>query len=63
MMLVRLRAWLGYGKLDSPAPSGHPDWTAEERRTARRQIASEELDDWRSGNRQPVETREGHTRG
>jgi hypothetical protein len=48
-MLVRLRAWLGYRKLDAPAPSGQPDWTSDERRTARRQIAAEELDDWRSG--------------
>jgi hypothetical protein len=53
-MLVRLRAWLGYAKLDSPTSLGSPKWTSEERRTARQQIAAEELDAWQSDRNQPV---------
>jgi len=53
-MLVRLRAWFGYGKLDSPTSLGSPKRTPEDRRTARKQIAAEELDAWQSERKQPV---------
>jgi len=34
--------------MDSPTLSGRSDWTPAERKEARRQIAAEELDAWRS---------------
>src|SRR5690242_10144352 len=45
---MRLRAWLGYGNVDSPTSPGRSDWTPAERKEARKQIAAEELDAWRS---------------
>jgi hypothetical protein len=54
-VLVRLRAWFGYGKLDSPTSPGRSEWTPAERKEARKQIAAEELDAWRSSGDKPPE--------
>jgi hypothetical protein len=47
-VLARLRAWLGYGKVDSTTSPRRSDWTHAERKEARKQIAAEKLDAWRS---------------